>query len=1062
MVQCCRCNGGGLCKNCSCVKAGKACIDCLPSKKQRCSNLCRQRSVTPPHPQLSPPNVHPSEPTTLNSPPRAVSPQLSTEPEALPANSSHGLGSELSVSVSVPLLVPTNSNNLPDFHPASNPTFVWGSIDSASFTRVLDSAYNEAVHWKNNLFKIPQGNAGKSFTAELSRLFSAFATGSALEQIALKAATVLPLLMLQKPCRSSKTNVNIKCLVKRLELWKEGDLTSLLREGRAIQARLPKAHPRRSEKQLSRSFANLMFQGKTQAALQLLSNKGKGGVLHLSDVVENSSISTTVKDVLKSKHPDAVAATSNSIINGSPPVCHPVIFESIDAALIRSTSLNTHGAAGPSGLDAYAWRRLCTSFKSASNSLCESLALTARRLCSVYVDPSCVSSLLASRLIALDKNPGVRPIGIGETPRRIIAKAVLTVTRGDIQDTAGSVQLCAGQIAGVEAAVHAVQDCFQQEGTEAVLLVDASNAFNSLNRDAALHNIRFLCPSISTMLINTHRVPTELFIDGEVIFSREGTTQGDPLAMPMYAIATIPLIRRLSNSVTQVWYADDAAALGSVSELRNWWDNLVKLGPDFGYFANSTKTWLVTKDSCLSSATAAFAGTNVNITSSGRPYLGAPLGSSEYSIQFAHDKVEHWSNELKTLSEIAITQPHAAYAAFTHGFYSKWSHLSRTMPNMSRLFQPLENILRTVFIPTITGRPAPNDTDRDVLAVPTRLGGLGLYNPAKQCDLQFSASLSISKPLIESILLQDSEYSSECLDAQMSAKSIIKQQRREQTTQAAEDVKQHLTPAYHRVLDLAGERGASNWLTSLPITEFGFSLHKGAFVDALCLRYGWPPPGTPTHCACGANFSVEHVFSCPRGGFPSIRHNEIRDITANLLTEVCHDVLVEPNLQSLTGEALAHRTSNVSEGARLDVSVNGFWGGRHEKTFLDVRMFNPHAPSNKNSSISNCYKKHENEKKRAYEQRIRNIEHSSFTPLVLSATGGMAKQSTTFYKRLASLLADKWEQPYSSTLYWLRVRLSFSLLRSAIHSIRGARSSRGHAEKSPLPIDLISREASLQ
>ena len=118
--------------------------------------------------------------------------------------------------------------------------------------------------------------------------------------------------------------------------------------------------------------------------------------------------------------------------------------------------------------------------------------------------------------------------------------------------------------------------------------------------------------------------------------------------------------------------------------------------------------------------------------------------------------------------------------------------------------------------------------------------------------------------------------------------------------------------------------------------------------------------------------------------------------------------------------------------------------------------------ANKNSSISNCYKKHENEKKRAYEQRIRNIEHSSFTPLVVSATGGMAKQSTTFYKRLASLLADKWEQPYSSTLYWLRVRLAFSLLRSAIQCIRGARSSRGHAEKSPLPIDLISREASLQ
>ena len=125
--------------------------------------------------------------------------------------------------------------------------------------------------------------------------------------------------------------------------------------------------------------------------------------------------------------------------------------------------------------------------------------------------------------------------------------------------------------------------------------------------------------------------------------------------------------------------------------------------------------------------------------------------------------------------------------------------------------------------------------------------------------------------------------------------------------------------------------------------------------------------------------------------------------------------------------------------------MNGFWGGRFQRTHLDVRMFNFYAPSNRNTSISNCYRKHEVEKRRTYEQRTREVEHSTFTPLVFSATGGMAKQSTTFYKRLASLLVDRWEQPYSSTLGWLRCRLSFSLLRSAIQCIRGARSSRGHA-----------------
>ena len=98
----------------------------------------------------------------------------------------------------------------------------------------------------------------------------------------------------------------------------------------------------------------------------------------------------------------------------------------------------------------------------------------------------------------------MRPIGIGEAARRIIAKAILHVTRKDIQEAAGSLQLCAGQMAGAEAAIHGMNLAFHDEGSDAVLLVDAINAFtNLLNRQAALHNIRYLCPSIATVIINT-------------------------------------------------------------------------------------------------------------------------------------------------------------------------------------------------------------------------------------------------------------------------------------------------------------------------------------------------------------------------------------------------------------------------------------------------------------------------------------------------------------------------------------------------------------------------------
>ena len=168
------------------------------------------------------------------------------------------------------------------------------------------------------------------------------------------------------------------------------------------------------------------------------------------------------------------------------------------------------------------------------------MALTAKCLCTALIDSRCISPLLACHLIALDKNSGVRPIGIEDTSRRIIAKAARTVTRSGISDTAGFTQLCDDQMVGVGSAVHAARQCFQIDGTEAALLVDASNAFNSLNRNSALHKIHFECPAISTILINTYREPSKLFIDGELINSREGNTQGDPLAILMYAVATFP------------------------------------------------------------------------------------------------------------------------------------------------------------------------------------------------------------------------------------------------------------------------------------------------------------------------------------------------------------------------------------------------------------------------------------------------------------------------------------------------------------------------------------------
>ena len=150
---------------------------------------------------------------------------------------------------------------------------------------------------------------------------------------------------------------------------------------------------------------------------------------------------------------------------------------------------------------------------------------------------------------------GVRPVGVGETLRRIIGKCIIQVLRQDIQVAGGMLQTCTGVEAGIEAAIHAMQNTFGKYWCEAVLLVDADNAFNRLNRKVALHNIHRTCSPLFKYLNNSYNTRAKLYLlDGSFMLSEEGVTQGDNLAMAMYALSTKPLIDRLKEQ--EEWKTD--------------------------------------------------------------------------------------------------------------------------------------------------------------------------------------------------------------------------------------------------------------------------------------------------------------------------------------------------------------------------------------------------------------------------------------------------------------------------------------------------------------------------
>ena len=142
----------------------------------------------------------------------------------------------------------------------------------------------------------------------------------------------------------------------------------------------------------------------------------------------------------------------------------------------------------------------------------EEVAVLTRNLLKIAYHPSLLEGYISCRLIPLAKNPGMRPIGVGELLRRIIGKTIAGFLKEEIKEAAGPLRVCAGHNADAEAAIHAMSQVFVEEGTDGILLVHASSAFNQRNRSVALHNIQITCKEMSVYIINTYRSPLRLYL----------------------------------------------------------------------------------------------------------------------------------------------------------------------------------------------------------------------------------------------------------------------------------------------------------------------------------------------------------------------------------------------------------------------------------------------------------------------------------------------------------------------------------------------------------------------
>ena len=825
-------------------------------------------------------------------------------------------------------------------------------------------------------------------------------------------------------------------LGERLQSWKEGKFKKLLRDTKIIQKKITTS-TRRPQEDISRIFSKLVFEGKLSNALKFLDDNTENLVLKPTEEVINK---------LKKLHPPPADILPDSLIQGPMDEPSPAVFNSITEDQIMRAAKQVTGSGGPSQTDAKQWKRILVSkhYKKEGKDLREELANFAKKIATEIVDPKTLEAYTACRLLSLNKAPGetelqIRPIGVGEVLRRIVGKTIAWALSEDIQEAGGALQVSTGLKGGAEAAIHGMKNIFEAESTDAIILVDAENAFNKLNRQVALHNIQHLCPNFATVLINTYRLPSRLFlVGGGEILSTEGTTQGDTLAMPFYGISTRPLINKLNHltsQVHQVWLADDATGAGTLTNLKNWWIMVTEEGRKYGYIVKPSKSWLILKNQeRLEEAEALFADTPIKITTDGKRHLGAALGTVDFKNSYLEEMVQNWCKRLKNLVKFAKTQPHAAYSSYIMGEQHKYTYFLRTLDDIADLLKPLDDIIEHEFLPALFGKTiSPNE--REIMSLPIRDGGLGLRVLSQTSSQAYVASKNINKPLTNQIMSQNQDLPTpeEVKEAKTSAHAVLK----EIADEKHSTIISKQTTEMKRTLEQLSEPGASSWVGALPLKEHAFNLNKSEFNDAMCLRYEKPLSNLPSKCACLKDFSITHAMNCKRGGFIGIRHDSIKNFEAGLLKQVCKDVQTEPHLQPV-GNAKFKPSVNTEDGARLDVRARSFWRDG-QQAFFDVRLTNADCESQKDKPLKSILRNHEQMKKTEYNTRVMEVEQGTFTPIVLTIKGVMGPETTQYHKALAQKISQKSGERYEDITRLIRVKISFLVLRASLLCLRGSR-----------------------
>ena len=1014
-VRCCRCNGTAKCLRCACVRRGTPCTSCLPGD----GGTCHNRPPSPPRGDPSSNTLYPaSQPTGPPPPGSFISPAfVSSQPVSPPASQPTGPLNYPATLNSQPTTVPFSS--IPNSQPTTGPlppisisqptTAPLPSIPNSQPTTVpLPSISTILQAPVPTLKHIPKGVRDR-WARVLGDCFSSICDNP--DDLAPWSLVLMvsKCILSSPPLGHRLRWREISKLVKaRISRWQAGEFSTLWKEaldgGWSLQKRSKALGPSQQRSNNIRRAKQAVQDGQYSKAIKALTSDGLAD--HSAAIVQE----------MLSKHPQVPPPAL------PPGLVPPSINLNEQAVLRGAKSFPIGSAPGPSGFRPSHLKEAagCPSPDQAGQFLSRLTRfvnlLAAGRIPPSVIPHLCGATLLASR----KKNGGHRPIAVGEVLRRLVSKCLAAHTRQTAVSILSPLQLGVGVKGGCEAIVHAIDQALfpSPDNDRWTLLLDFSNAFNAINREAMFREFRRRLPGLSAWMEVCYSQQPLFLVGGHSIMSCCGVQQGDPLGPLGFALTLQPLVERIKSEVSSLhlnaWYLDDGTLIGPPESLAAALHIVERDGPAVGLHLNRGKSLLhVPNDADVSTTSLP---SDIPTSTVGFTLLGCPIGPPSYCEDVLQSRVNNIKDTLKVLCDMEESQLEMALLRSCLSF-PKISYILRTCPpgHIPQATKDFDSAIRGS-LEDIIGGPC-SEWSGLKASLPSSRGGLNLREASLHAPAAFIASSAQFAGLVGRMLGQpprQSPHLAQALaDLSSSASRPDWQQledidvpiRQHHLSRAIDDVLHHqLTTAAPstraRALALSTALPhAGDWLIGVPSAALGLRLQDREF--RACLRYwlGVPLHSSPyvcPECKATADEYGDHQVGCGGNGDRIYRHNAVRDV----LYTAAQSAALAPSREP-TGVV----SDSLSRPA--DILIPTWHHGR--SAALDVHIISPLQQSLVNAASFNpghALNIGVQRKLTAHLQACRaNGIH--FLPIVAETLGGLGQDTIHLVRSLGKSIAQQ-------------------------------------------------------